>query len=371
MKIAILEPFLGGSHEQWAKGLQQHSAHEIKLFGLPGRHWKWRMHGGAVSLARQLRRANYQPDLLLATDMLDLGTFLGLNRDLCGHLPVALYFHENQLAYPWSPKDADPGLKRDNHYSFINFTSALAADRLFFNSAYNQESFLDGLGPFLKAFPDHRESDLISKLRAKAEVLPLGLDLRRLDVAAARQQVAGPPVVLWNLHWEFDKNPGFFFETLIELAQEGLDFQLVVLGEGFARQPPIFKRAREVLASRILHWGYVESQAEYAAWLWRSDLLPVTSQQDFFGGSIVEAMYCGVHPLLPQRLAYPEHVPKAFAKAIFYSEANAFKAHLRILIQSKPSALPVREWVATYDWQAIAPLYDSSFVKFVQAKTGD
>ncbi len=51
MKILILEPFFSGSHRQWAEGYQRHSRHEVEILSLKGRHWKWRMFGGAVSLA--------------------------------------------------------------------------------------------------------------------------------------------------------------------------------------------------------------------------------------------------------------------------------------------------------------------------------
>ena len=78
-------------------------------------------------------------------------------------LHFAVYFHENQFAYPWSLDDPDKGSGRDNHYCFFNYSSSLAADAVFFNSEYNRSTFLDGLEPFLHAFPDHREKGNIEK----------------------------------------------------------------------------------------------------------------------------------------------------------------------------------------------------------------
>ena len=43
----------GGSHQAWAEGYAAHSAHMVELLTLPARFWKWRMHGGAVTLARR------------------------------------------------------------------------------------------------------------------------------------------------------------------------------------------------------------------------------------------------------------------------------------------------------------------------------
>ena len=91
MKILIVEPFLTGSHKAWAEGYAQTSKHEVEIISLPGRFWKWRMHGGAVTLAKRYYKLNFEPDLILATDMLNLPVFQSLVRPEC---PVSIYFHE-------------------------------------------------------------------------------------------------------------------------------------------------------------------------------------------------------------------------------------------------------------------------------------
>jgi hypothetical protein len=100
MKILLLEPYCGGSHRAWAEGYAAHSRHEVTLLSLPARFWKWRMQGGAVTLAEQARALDAYPDLILASDMLNLPAFLGLTRDVFSGIPVVLYCHENQLTYP-------------------------------------------------------------------------------------------------------------------------------------------------------------------------------------------------------------------------------------------------------------------------------
>ncbi|MDX1521413.1 MAG: DUF3524 domain-containing protein, partial [Anaerolineae bacterium] len=135
MKILLIEPYYTGSHAAWTDGYAKYSQHQVDILSLPGRFWKWRMHGGAVTLARKFLASTLRPDLILATDMLDLTTFLALTRERTSGIPTAIYFHENQLTYPWSPTDRDIPLNRDKHYGFINYTSALAADAVLFNSA--------------------------------------------------------------------------------------------------------------------------------------------------------------------------------------------------------------------------------------------
>ncbi|MCS7260956.1 MAG: DUF3524 domain-containing protein, partial [Anaerolineae bacterium] len=68
----------------------------------------------------------------------------------------------------------------------------------------------------LKHFPDYNELETIEALRAKSTVLPLGIDLTRLDAfrPAARKRPNTPPLILWNHRWEYDKNPCEFFEAL-------------------------------------------------------------------------------------------------------------------------------------------------------------
>jgi len=369
LDIVLLEPYLTGSHLAWAEEYAAHSRHRVRILGLEGRHWKWRMHGGAVTLARQFLAEGLRPDLLLATDMLDLTTFLALTRKVTAQTPAALYFHENQLTYPWSPGDADPALRRDAHYGFINYAGALAADAVLFNSDYHRRAFLGALPDFLGAFPDCREPGSVAAIAEKSRVLPLGLDLRALDGPAPPR--VGSPLLLWNHRWEYDKNPEDFFRALFRLDELGVDFTLAVLGESFRKSPPSFAEARRRLAPRIVHWGFVESFADYAAWLRRADILPVTSIHDFFGAGVVQAIYCDTWPLLPMRLAYPEHLPQARHGEFFYDDFEDLVARLAELCRGIEGVrrMPTRSLVARYDWAALAPDYDALFAHLARGGT--
>ncbi len=363
LNITLLEPFFSGSHRQWALGLQKHSSYNINILSLPGRHWKWRMHGGAISLAKQFNELEKTPDLILATSMLGLSTFLSLTRKKSSSIPVAIYFHENQLTYPWSPQDRDVKNKRNNHYAFINYTAALVADKVFFNSNYHRGSFLEALPKFLTQFPDKREKANIEVIKSKSEVLHLGLDLHRFDdfIDSAKEKET-EAVILWNHRWEYDKRPKAFFKALFSLKEKGVKFKLVVLGEQNDMIPPIFEEAKEKLRDEILHWGYVDTFEDYARWLWRSDILPVTSNQDFFGGSVVEAMYCNCFPILPNRLAYPEHIPKKNQRDCLYEEGE-LEVMLETAIENVMAVRQVdyQSLVRKYDWKAQIEKYDRHF----------
>lgn len=371
MRVALLEPFFTGSHKRWAEEYARFSRHEVKIFSLSGHHWKWRMHGGAVSLAEKFLKSGFQADVILASDMLDLTTFLSLTRGVTHNIPAAAYFHENQLTYPWSPTDQDIQFERDNHYSFINYASALAADKVFFNSAYHRQSFLEELSRFLKRFPDNNELHTVGVIEKKGTVLPLGLDLKRLDSLRPDDIPAYfRAVVLWNHRWEYDKNPEQFFSALFELQERGVEYNVVVLGEKFSQYPKIFDEAQERLKENILHFGYAADEREYVKWLCLADILPVTSHQDFFGASVIEAMHCGVFPLLPRRLAYPEHIPEDIHYTFFYDNHREFVNRLQRLIADVklPRKENVRQFAEKYDWNRLKGVYDSEMQSLISGR---
>ena len=358
MRIFLISPYHTGSHRAWAEGYAAHSRHEVHLVTMAGRFWKWRMQGGALELAPRvavLAREVGPPDALLVTDMVNLPALIALTRPLLHAAPIHLYMHENQLTYP-----PPPGEKRDLTYGMINTLSMMAADRIHFNSAYQRDAFFDELPRLLKHFPDYNHLEIIPHLRAKSDVLPVGLSLDDLDAHRPAFPQPGPLRILWNQRWEYDKNPGEFFRALYLLADEGLDFQLIVAGENFRRQPREFEEARQRLGDRILHFGYAADRAAYARLLWLGDLVVSTAIHEFFGISVLEAIYCGNIPLLPNRLSYPELLPAALHEEYLYDGFDDLVAKLRRAVQD-PDAVRAKNlvWVAErFRWEKVIRTYD-------------
>ena len=360
MRIHLVEAFYSGSHQQWAEGYRDHSQHAVEIISLPGRHWKWRMHGGAISLAEKCATLPI-PDLYLVTDMMDLSLFKANLPASHRQVPIALYFHENQLSYPWSASDQDVSLKRDRHYSFINYSSCMAADKVYWSSTYQMRSFLDALGPFLDAFPDHNLKHSIPMIRDKSSVLNLGINFPECQP----QQSSDKKVILWNHRWEYDKNPDEFFDVLMNLSKEGYPFDLIVCGERYSHSPPIFEEARKQLEKHIIHWGYANSREEYVRLLSMAEILPVTSHQDFFGISIAEAIWCGAHAILPNRLSYPELFGNC---AELYDSAEDLYARIIRAIESESSPSNYstqRTEMERFNWKNQARSYDQEFLGFL------
>jgi glycosyltransferase involved in cell wall biosynthesis len=355
MYIWLIEPYYTGSHQAWAGGYAAHSRHRVRLLTLPGRFWKWRMQGGAVTLARLAAELDERPDLILASDMLNLPVFLTLAGERLARVPVALYFHENQLTYP-----LQPGEKRDLHYGFIHLAGGLRADALFFNSAYHLDAFFDELPRLLLHFPDYTELWAVDALRAKSQVLPLGLDLARFDAHRPAAPRTGRPLLLWNHRWEYDKDPETFFRAVYALAGEGWDFGLILLGESFRNLPAEFLEARERTPERIVHFGYAEDPATYARLLWEADVVVSTAVHEFFGAAVVEACYCGCFPVLPRRLTYPELIPPEHHEACLYADFDGLLSRLRHALTHLDDTrrFSLHDHMSSYDWAQMTPHYD-------------
>eukprot|EP00668_Euglena_longa_P035389 GGOE01045461.1.p2 GENE.GGOE01045461.1~~GGOE01045461.1.p2 ORF type:complete len:342 (+),score=77.75 GGOE01045461.1:2-1027(+) len=333
------------------------------------------MLGGAATLA-QLLAADTEaeaPDVVLCTDMLDVAAFRGLvAQHLRPHTRFVLYMHENQLGYPWAENDRDVAKGRETTYAFINYLSALAADEVWFNSDFHLSSFLDQLPKLLRSFPQtpEKENDAhllptVEQIRQKSRVVSVGVNFHSLDANVCPKRCGAAPLVLWNHRWEHDKNPRAFFTALGRMADRGVPFEVCVLGQSTSHRPNTdFEEGRQRLGARIVHWGYAESSADYSKWLWQADVLLVTSQQEYFGVSVVEAMHCGCFPLLPRRLAYPEHfpTPEAMEQHMYASEEELLSKLewvLRHVDEAREAGKRCAGYVARYSWDHMALVYDS------------
>ncbi len=375
MNVLALEPWYGGSHRRFLDGLMRHSRHAFRAVTLEGRFWRWRMEGGAVPLARKALDAlgeGFRPDVLFATDMVNLPAFLALTRPRLSAVPIVLYFHENQLTYP-----LPEGRSRERTYAQMNYLSALTADRVVFNSQFHLDEWMEALPPHLSAFPDHVPLHTLPELRRKSAVVHLGMDLQAHDAhqGARRPRAWGPgqepPVVLWNQRWEYDKDPEAFFRVMNRLDDAGHAFRLILAGEHFQEKPPSFERAFSRYAERVLHYGYAEDFSAYSRLLHRADLVISTARHEFFGLAVMEAVYCGCHPLLPRRLSYPEliperlHRPLLHAPVLYEDEDDLFRT-LGALLDGGERPLPaatLREVPAHLDW----PRHVGAFDRMLEA----
>jgi len=362
LRFLFLEPFFGGSHKDFAQGLVSHSRHEIDLVTLPDRFWKWRMRGAALYFVKKI------PSLkdyhgLITTDLMSLSDLKSFWRR--PPLPSLVYFHENQLTYPLAP-----GEHVDYQFGFTDITTALAADRVLFNSYTHFNAFFRKLPDFLNMMPEYRPKWVVDEIRNKADVLYPGCHFSSSGGWLGSMPPADlPPLIIWNHRWEFDKNPKDFFDALDAVLERGLNFRLALLGENFQMVPKEFIAAKERYQNRVVWYGYEASREKYHEWLLQGTIVISTAKQENFGISVIEAIRFGCIPLLPDRLSYPEIIPKAFHDDFFYQDQNELVEKLCFFILNYPKfqikCQNLSEAMGRFAWENLIDRYDEILEKLV------
>ncbi len=356
MNILVLEPYYGGSHKAFLAGLTQHLPYSFDLLTLPAHSWKWRMRLAAPHFAGVLagdpHYAGKDFDRILCSSLVDVAVLRGLLPPNLRGIPLLTYFHENQFAYPVQMSEA-----RDVHFGLTNLTTALASDRLAFNSQYNLDSFLTGCKELLAKMPDMSLAGYEEAVRARATILHPALDFSGIDSCPDEKQEGRAPVLVWNHRWEHDKNPELFFSTLYGLKEQGVPFGLIVLGESFKNQPPVFAQAAQRLAGRIVHFGYAEDRQEYCRLLCQGDIVVSTARHEFYGMAVLEAVRAGCRPLVPDRLSYRE----LFSPAFRYQDADFARELMAAMEAGRLATHEAHALTSRFSWPELTSGYQQWF----------
>jgi glycosyltransferase involved in cell wall biosynthesis len=354
-RVLVLEPYYAGSHRAVLDGVLARLADgwNADVLTLPARKWKWRMRGAAINMAdraREMHAAGVRWDLVFASTFVNLAEFKGLAGEAVAGVPSVVYFHENQLLYPVRHE-----AEWDLQFPLTNITSALAADRCWFNTAWNLDGFLSEMPGFLKRFPDHQPKRVVERIRAKSSVLHPPFDPAAFDALPPAR--AAHPRIVWPHRWEHDKDPDTFFEAVAALAAEGLDFEVAVAGQAFADRSDCFAEAQATLGQRLVHIGEPGSREDYARLLRSSDIAVSTAVNEFFGIAMLEACYAGCFPLVPDDLAYPELYRPEFR----YRGAQELQARLRSLVAERPAPGAARDLGEAHTFDALMPAWREAF----------
>ncbi|MFO7839714.1 MAG: DUF3524 domain-containing protein, partial [Desulfosalsimonadaceae bacterium] len=281
--------------------------------------------------------------------------------------PMLVYFHENQLSYPVARED-----ERDVHFGFTDITTALAADRVLFNSRSHSRDFFSQLPAFLRRMPDLQPLWAVDAIAAKSAVCYPGCAFSGDSAEYAGVQPGCTPLIVWNHRWEFDKQPEVFFAALEKAAQKKIPFSLAILGGAGETVPAVFDTARARFGQRICQFGWVEDKNEYFQWLQKADVVISTSIQENFGISVVEAMRFGCLPLLPDRLSYPEILPDRAHRACLYGSFEELVARLCHILTNLSDYTELRRELAAamrfYAWQQRISDFDREFADLAAGK---
>jgi glycosyltransferase involved in cell wall biosynthesis len=361
-KILLLSAYHAASHDYWLQGLlRELPDYHWTVLTLPPRHFNWRIRGNPLSwLAAKSETLAADYDLLIATSTVDLATLKGLVPRLAA-CPAALYFHENQFAYPQSQQAP----QRRVEPQMVNLYSALAADELWFNSAYNRDSFIAGAQELMHALPDHvPDPQWIAALTTKSQVLPVPLQ----SIGALQSSESTRLRVVWNHRWEYDKGSGHLCRAIDLLCERGIEIELSLLGQRFRRSPAAMQDLVARLDDgghtvKLVHNRFVADRDEYLHLLASQDVVLSTSLHDFQGLAVMEAVQAGCLPLVPSRLCYPEYFPADYLYSSrpedLASEAAAVADTLE-LWSSVAGAKPLVPDLATLEWTVLRASYQRS-----------
>jgi len=328
MKALLLSAYDADSHKRWRRGLVAAIPDwQWAVLTLPPRYFSWRVRGNSLSWGRgeALETLRGPWDLIVATSMTDLAALRGLVPQIA-NVPTAVYFHENQFAYPAS-EDAFQSVEPQ----LLNIYTALAGDLLLFNSDYNRRTLLEGAAELLKRFPDCVPPGLCAEIERKSRILPVPLEAA---VFADPEVRPSRPTFAWNHRWEHDKGPDILLAALRRFAQHKRPFTLHLVGQQFRRQPSEFAQIRKLLHKHCAlgAWGYQVQPADYRRLLRQSHAVLSTARHDFQGLAVLEAVAAGCQPLVPDNLAYPEWFGRNgyhFPEDVESCAANLCKAMLQ------------------------------------------
>jgi glycosyltransferase involved in cell wall biosynthesis len=318
------------------------------------------MQGSAYHITEHLIKNTDKPDVILISDMVDLALLKSLNPQL-SDVPFVLYMHENQLTYPFSQLDKQKHL--DLSYGYLNYKSCLAADKVLFNSNYHMDSFINACAQLLHKMPDFNNLKSITNIRSKSSIMPIGLDLKYIDTISPGKKKNESPVILWNHRWAHDKNPDIFLALLKTLKKKKLTFSLILTLPNVDQNSPIYQQLIQDFAAHILFAGYAESYEDYITLLKKSDFLPVCSSHDFFGLSVLEAIYCGNTPILPKNMVYSEHFNELVYSDLYYDNYIQLEEKLVHSIKhfNSPKAHDLAVEIYRYQMSGVIVQYEKFF----------
>lgn len=377
LKVLLVEPWMSGSHAQWAWGYQEASAHDVSIVGLSDGPWRWRLRAGAWPLSRRILEhisRNGVPDAVVISGLVDVAQLLGfVRRSLPAATPVTIYQHESQLLYPTVNGNVD------DEAALRNWSSWQAADRVLFNSNFHRDAVVAALPTFLERQPDHDQVSALQTVIDRFAVVPVGIDIPSAsepvgtsrDGTAAKPQVGSSaeppegrvgsaPLIVWPHRWEPDKNPDVFVRALAKLDQAGLDFGLVLAGHDALVPSDARRLILDRWGDRVVAAGPFERE-QYQQWLVEADIVVSCADHDFFGVGIAEALAAGCFPVLPRALAYPELVDERWESFAFYPHGR-FGSRLADVVGSFAILAPAIEGLAAsmvrFAWDNVASQLD-------------
>ena len=145
-----------------------------------------------------------------------------------------------------------------------------------------------------------------------------------------------------------------------------MPFDIHLVGQQFRTRPAAFDELLQNYGGHVGRIGFIDRRTDYLALLRASDVVLSTALHDFQGIAVLEAVQAGCVPVVPDRLAYREHVPAEFRyrsePADVQLEISAAVSMLKAYAAAKTSGkLPVAPPMEHLTIEALKPHYRAIF----------
>lgn len=361
MKVLFIEPYDGGSHKLFLDQLLsqfQNKGIECNSITLAPKKWRWRFLSAHFYLAEIVndRFSHAPPEIIICSSLMDTASFKALLKPVFHHSSIVTFFHENQLAYPIygnADNKKDQEKLKKYTYPLVHLNQILSSDALLFNSKFNFDSLFQGLEKFIQSMPDARPYKSFEDAKKKCFITGLGVQISRKSNELLDWEKR-PQRILWNHRWEYDKNPQEFISLFYKLIKTHPHLELDLLGDNRKGQySETFLKLKKMFPSHIKTFGGLNDREKYIKQLGYSRLLPVTSNHEFFGLSVIDAITNGVIPLLPNRLSYPELIAPCLHEKLLYSNFNELYKKSSMLLSTGLNAdekEKLLSWLRPFSW---------------------
>ena len=182
-------------------------------------------------------------------------------------------------------------------------------------------------------------------------VMPNGVDLPRGRVAddlirettADFDLPAGVPVFLFVGRMMWYKGLRIILDALKQLADDGLDFRMVFVGDGMEKEEIVSYSRSLGLEGKVLFSEAIRNRERIRAWYCRADLFLFPSTFDTNGLVVREAAACGLASVLIRGSCAAEDVTDGESGFLIEENADSMASMLRRLIAAPESMARVGE----------------------------
>ncbi len=314
LNILLIEPFYGGFRRQVLDVFRRHTRHRVRILKLPARRPERRLQVAANWFAQQIdlhgmavgegAARSAKPDVVLTTEMLDLGDLLKQVPALA-KLPVVAWFLDHQLdiATPDSP------------LRLCNFNTAMAATEVWFASGFACEYIIESARRQIRQNPEMPRTDPDVSIRPKSRIMPPPVSLDGLGPHAGIRGLSRRAVLVDS----FRADAELLNRMLLRMARRGEKFEVCHVGPAGVLDGEVPHRNIETRDEP----GVAKAVAECGLYL-------STRRSACFDPTGIAAMANGAWPIVPDDGFYAELLPEYVHSSCLHSR-NPMQLHNMLL----------------------------------------